>query len=103
MKTVFNRRWTVLVLLVALGAMGILAPSAKANIIPAFVSATGPVAGVFTWTYSGSLSAGEKTSCGGGAVCNPGGTTAQWPIFFTLYDIVGLSAGTETQPAGWAA
>ena len=78
------------------GVMAVaLAAPAQANILISLNGVSGPVAGVFTWSYEGSLQTGAETTEN-----DPPGP---FPTFFTLYDVGGLISGSETQPTGWTA
>jgi hypothetical protein len=56
----------------------------------------------FIWSYNVAISAGQETSgSGDAAVVNAPLTDGTTDI--TLYDIAGLIAGSELQPAGWTA
>src|SRR2546427_2379048 len=79
----------------------------RASLTPFLVGGapTGPVLGVFTFSYDVLLSNDQKVNTGAvpGASVNTGvgvlGTT--FASFFTIYDFAGLVAGSNTQPAGW--
>lgn len=76
---------------------------AMASITPALDGGapTGPVAGVWTWTYSISVDSNESLNptANAGATCLGGQTPCN--TFWTLYDVGGLISSTESTPGGW--
>jgi len=96
---------TLMIGLVLVGSLSFSA-DVRASIIPALEagSPTGPVAGVFTFTYDVGISADQKVNTGAvpGASVNTGvgvlGST--YASFFTIYDFAGFN-GTHVDPAGW--
>lgn len=64
---------------------GLLAFSARADIIPTLTSVT-PSGSNFTWSYSANVTLDEEVTTGD---------------FFTIYDFRSIIPGTNTQPEGW--
>lgn len=81
------------VLFLTLGLCGV----ASANIVVDTPSITGPVSGVYTWSYNIGLATGETLSSTNSTLnaLTPSGS------FFTIYDIVGFVSGSCFAPAGW--
>lgn len=77
--------------LLAIAMVWMTAAPAKADLIVTFDSVAKSGSN-FLWTYNVELGPSEETTESGGPPI---------PTFFTLYDINGLIAGTETQPASW--
>jgi len=75
--------------LLAIAMVWMTAATAKADLIVTFdsVAASGSN---FLWTYNVELGPSQETTEG----------AAGHPTFFTLYDLNGLIAGSETQPSG---
>ncbi len=90
-------------LFVSIFAVLVFSGLAMASITPALDGGTptGPVAGVWTWTYSISVDSNESLNPGAnsGATCLSGQTPCN--TFWTIYDVGGLMSGTETAPSGW--
>ena len=80
LRKIGNGVAVVLGFVLAFGSM----PAFANIVVSATPTITGPVAGVFTWTYGTSLGSGENLVSGS---------------FFTLYDFSGLQAGTITPPS----
>lgn len=78
--------------------MLVISTPAKADTVVLLNGATlivsGPDTGDYLWSYEAKLQVGEETSEAGASV--------SFPTFFTIYDVGGLVAGSETQPANWA-
>jgi len=90
-------------LFLSLVAVFVFSGLAMASITPALDGGapTGPVAGVWTWTYSISVDGNESLnpSANAGATCLGGQTPCN--TFWTLYDVGGLISSTEATPGGW--
>ena len=75
---------------------------ASANIIPTSTTITGPVSGLFTWTYDLRLSADQNVNSGTAPTINPvPHTNLTFAGFITIYDFAGYQAGSCAGPAGW--
>ena len=71
--------------LAAAAAVLVLAPAARAGLIPIQVTTT-PDAGYYRWTYAVNL---------------PSETVLKAGDYFTIYDFGWLVGGTNAQPGGW--
>ena len=104
METTGKLKATAIVL-VLLGALS-FSPDVRASLIPALEGGapTGPVAGVFTFTYDVGLSADQKVNTGavpvGSVNTGVGVLGSTYASFFTIYDFAGFN-GTHVDPAGW--
>src|SRR5438093_4892128 len=93
------------IVLVLLGALS-FSPDVRASLIPSLEGGapTGPVAGVFTFTYDVGLSADQKVNTGavpvGSVNTGVGVLGSTYASFFTIYDFAGFN-GTHVDPAGW--
>jgi len=75
---------------------------AMANIIPVSTSISGPVAGLYTWTYDLRLSADQNVNSGIAPSVNPvAHTNLTFAGFITIYDFAGYQAGSCAGPSGW--
>jgi len=104
METTGKLKATAIVL-VLLGALS-FSPDVRASLIPALEGGapTGPVAGVFTFTYDVGLSADQKVNTGavpvGSVNTGVGVLGSTYASFFTIYDFAGFN-GTHSDPTGW--
>lgn len=80
----------------AVAWLWLIGPAQASPLIARLVSVT-PSSGNFLWTYTASIAADERVQSGPNTV--PPGISR--PDFFTIYDILGLVAGSVTAPAGW--
>src|SRR5437773_3945489 len=104
METTGKLKATAIVL-VLLGALS-FSPDVRASLIPALEagSPSGPVAGVFTFTYDLGIAFDQKVNTGAvpGVSVNTGVGVldSTYASFFTIYDFAGFN-GTHSDPAGW--